>query len=417
MDNFNRKYDVAVIGGGPSGMMAAGRAAELGARVVLLEKNGKLGVKLLITGGGRCNLTNKNIRNGNLIELYGQNGKFLHKALNSFSVNDLINFFEQRKVKIKEEDGGKVFPISDKSVDIREALIEYLNQNKVAVLENTDVKSLTKNGFQVKSIKTSVGEIFADKIIISTGGKSYPTTGSSGDGFILAKKLGHLVITPNPSLTPLIIKELWIKKLQGVSLKNIKVSVYSPLNNKKQAEEFGEMIFTHKGISGPAILNLTRKISGQTAPFKLKIDFFPNKAFEVLDKEIQNILQRSGKKNIKNVLAEFTQQKLVNFILDTVKTNPEKKSCDITKDERKKITHILKELELSIKKTGGFEKAVITKGGISIKEIDSGTMRSKIIENLYFAGEIIDIDGPTGGYNLQAAWSTGYLAGTSAATE
>lgn len=418
MDNLI-KCDIAVIGGGPAGMMAAGRAAELGARVVLLEKNGKLGVKLLITGGGRCNLTNKNITNGNLTELYGKNGKFLHAAVNSFSSNDLINFFEQRKVKTKEEEGGKIFPTADKASAINDALIGYLNKSKVKILKNTAVKSLTlaENKAKIKSIKALDKEIFADRIIISTGGKSYPATGSTGDGFILAEKLGHSIIPPTASLTPLVTSELWVKKLQGVSLKNILLSAYSPANNKKQAEEFGEIIFTHEGISGPAIFNLTRKIGGQKFPFKLRLDFFPNKAFEILDQEVQNILQKNGKKNIKNILSEIAQQKLAALILDLVKANPDKKSCDITKDERKKIVHTLKELTLNIRKAGGFEKAIITKGGINLKEINPNSMQSKIIENLYFAGEVIDIDGPTGGYNLQAAWSTGYLAGTSAATK
>ncbi|MEA2065240.1 MAG: NAD(P)/FAD-dependent oxidoreductase [Patescibacteria group bacterium] len=407
------KYGVVVIGGGPAGLMAAGRAGEIGARALLLEKNKNLGRKLLITGNNRCNVTNKECFSREMINRFGKNGKFLFSVFSKFGVKETISFFENFGVKIKIEEKNRAFPESDKSQDVLNSLISYLKKHKVKIRTESEVKDIIKSGNKINKIILSSGEeIIADKFIICAGGKSYPETGSSGDGYRWAKKLGHKITKLSPSLTPIIIKEKVVKKLEGLSLKNIRINLYK--DDKKIDSIFGDAIFTADGISGPAIIDLSRKISRETLKkMKFQIDFKPTFSFTEFDQEIQKSFQKNSNKIFKNGLDELLPQKLIPVIVGLSKISPMKKVNAITKEERKKLLHLFKEFDLEIKKLAGYDKAIITSGGVQLNEINPKTMKSKIIDNLYFAGEILDLDGPTGGYNLQICWSTGFMAGES----
>jgi len=407
------KYDVVVIGGGPAGMMSAGRAGELGSHVLLLEKNRGLGIKLLITGKGRCNITNKTDDLKEIVNKFGKNGKFLFSSFYKFGVDDIIEFFESRGVKTKIERGNRVFPVSDRSKDVLNALLGYLKKSQVKIKTNAQVKEIIKKGEKIEKVVLDDGdEIFADKFIICTGGKSHSSTGSSGDGFQWLAKLGHKITKLSPSLTPIIVKDEIVKELEGLSLKNVEISVYK--NDKKIDSKFGEAIFTANGLSGPIILNLSKKIGKEpSTKIKIKIDFKPALDFEKLDKRIQRDFQERNNKMFKNSLDKLLPQKLIPVIIKLSKINSEKKVNLINREERKRLLHLIKEFDLDLKELAGYDKAIITAGGVDLKEIDPATMKSKLIDNLYFAGEIINIDGPTGGYNLQVCWSTGYVAGES----
>jgi len=396
-------------------MISAGRAGELEASVVLIEKNKNLGKKLLITGKGRCNITNRENNSGEFIGKFGKNGKFLFSAFSRFGVEETINFFEKLNLKTKIERGGRIFPVSDKSQDALEALIGYLKKSNVKIKLNSEVKEIIKKDNKIeKIILANNEEITANKFIISTGGKSYPETGSTGDGYKWVKKLGHTITNLSPSLVPVIVKEKIVEELEGLSLKNVEISVYR--ENKKIDSRFGEAIFTADGMSGPIIIDMSKKI-GKELPqnIKIKIDFKPALDFLKLDRRIREDFRRDSKKMFKNSLNDLLPQKLIPVIVKLSKINPDKKPSSITKEERKKLLHLLKEFTLEVRSLATYNKAIITSGGIELNEIDQKTMKSKLIDNLYFAGEILDIDGPTGGYNLQACWTTGYIAGESAA--
>lgn len=392
-------------------MIAAGHAGELGSRVILLEKNDSLGTKLLITGKGRCNITNVEEDLKRLINIYGKNGKFLYPALNNFSNKDVVDFFENRAIKTNVERGGRVFPVSNNARDVLKCLEKYLMDNNVKVSFNNPVeKIILKDSKKIEKIILKDGqEIIADKFLIATGGKSYPGTGSTGDAYDWLKKIGHTVIEPRPALTPIIVKEDIVKKLEGLSLKNVEVSLWE---NRKLDSYFGEALFTHNGLSGPIILNLSNTVSKNiTKDLKIKIDFKPALDYPTLDRRIQRDFEEQKNKQYKNSLDKLLPKKLIPVIIELSGIDENKKVNEITKIERKKLLTLLKEFKLSVKDLAGFDKAIVTSGGVDLKEVDPKTMKSKIIDNLHFAGEILDIDGPTGGYNLQVAWSTGYLAG------
>lgn len=410
----NIQYDLVIIGGGPAGMMAGGRAGELGARVVLLEKNKSLGTKLLMTGHGRCNVTNKIEDIRKLVENYGVNGKFLFSAFNKFAVAEVIEFLENMGVETRVEPGNRVLPLSGKAQDVLDALINYLNNSGVEIRTNSAVKEIIKKGSKIdKIVLVSGEEIFANRYIICTGGKSYPLSGSSGDGYGWLKKLGHEIINPLPALTSIMVKDKFVRELEGVSLKDLSISLYK--ENKKIDSRLGEAIFTSDGMSGPLILNMSR-IVGRNLPskMKLRLDFYPNLNLAELDRKIQEDFRKDNNKLFKNFLSKLLQPKLAMIILRLSGINLEKQVNLVTKEERKKLVHLLKEFDLEISDLGGFEKAMITSGGVRLSEVDPKTMKSKLIDNLYLAGEILDIDGPTGGFNLQICWSTGYVAGESA---
>jgi len=405
------KYDTIVIGGGPAGMIAAGRAGELGSSVLLLEKNKELGVKLLITGNGRCNFSN-NKNDREFIEHIGTNGKFLFSSLHQFNVEDIKNFFINGGVNFKTEEHDKIFPISNNSKDIKNVLIDYLKESKVEIKTGQEVISIIKKDNKIEKIILSDNtELKAKKYIITTGGKSFPNTGSTGDGYSWAEELGHTIIPLNPALTPIILNNP-IKELQGTSIGKTNVSVFE--NDKKITSETGDIIFTDNGIGGPAIMNLSRKISRiNIANITLKLDLFPNIDHIELSQKIKKIIEDNKNKTIKNSLTNLISSKLTFFLLNKTNINQNKQNNSITKEERTKLIKTLKNIELSVNSLMDFDRAYITTGGIKLSEIDPSTMKSKIIDNLYFAGEILDIDGPTGGYNLQICWSTGYTAGAS----
>lgn len=411
----DEKFDVAVIGGGPSGLIAAGRAGELGARVILIEKNDVLGKKLLMTGNGRCNLTQAEFNIRELIERFGENGKFLFSSISVFGTKETIDFFNKLGLETKVERGGRVFPVSDDSRDVLNTLVEYIEKNSVKVRLNSKVTDIEREEDKISYIIIGEEKIFADKYIICTGGKSYPGTGSTGDGFKWATKLGHSVTELFPSLVPIKISDEWVKELQGLSLKNVELNIYH--NNKKQYSIFGEMLFTHFGISGPIVLTAS-KLIGQLlkkGEVKVSIDLKPALDFTKLDKRILRDFQEYQNKLFKNSLKDLLPQKLIPVIIRLSGIDPDKQVNSITKKERYKIISILKNLEMNVSGLLGFDHSLVTSGGVNIKEIDPKIMKSKLIKNLYFAGEIIDIDGPTGGYNLQMCWTTGYIAGQNAA--
>ena len=418
------KYDVVIIGGGPAGMISAARASQLGKNVLLLEKNRELGIKLLITGKNRCNVTHYSEKPNDLIEFYGKSGKFLYSSFANFSNLDVVDFFEKQGVKMKVERGNRVFPASDKSTDVRRTLLDFLQKKGVKIRTGKTVKEIIKNkqSPSISKIILSNGEeIEAEKYIVTTGGLSYSATGSSGDGYEWAKKLGHNIISPRPALSPIILKDEFIKELEGLSLRNIEINIFKNIKNssEKIISKFGEALFTEQGISGPIVLDVSKKVgellqeieNEKLAEIILKIDFKPALSLEKLDKRIQRDFQEGNNKQFKNILDKLLPKKIIPIIIKLSKIDPNKQVNLITKEERKKILLLLKEFPLHIEKLVGFGKAIITTGGIDLKEVDSKTMQSKLIKNLFFAGEILNLDGPTGGFNLQICWSTGWTAG------
>lgn len=411
MEKPNKIYDVAVIGGGAAGMMAAGRAGELGASVILIERNKSLGKKIAITGKGRCNVAQAEFEVRNLIKEFGNNGKFLFSALNSFGPQQTVDFFESKGLKLKIERGGRIFPESDDAADVIQILKKYLFDNKVKVLLDAQVTNIEKSGNKITRIKLSKGQITAKKIIICTGGKSYPSTGSSGDGFIWAKRLGHNVVADRPALVPLKIENAWVKKLKGLSLKNVELSALQ--DGKKRETRFGEMLFTHFGVSGPIVLDISMSVGEllEKGKVKLSLDLKPALSDDQLDERILRDFKKYSNKLFKNSLDDLLPQKLIAPIVEMSGIDADKQVNAISREERKGLVLLLKNLEMTVGALMGYELAVVTAGGVNLKEIDPQTMRSKVVENLYFAGEILDLAGPTGGYNLQVAWSTGFVAG------
>ncbi|HZK11757.1 MAG TPA: NAD(P)/FAD-dependent oxidoreductase [Atribacterota bacterium] len=411
----NNLFDVAVIGGGPAGMLAAGRSAELGAKVVLIEKNEILGKKLLITGKGRCNFTHSEFDIRKFAEKFGRNGRFLYSALAIFGAREMINFFESRGVKSRVEQGDRIFPEERNAQDILNVLTKYLTEGKVNILLNSEITGFKQNNGKISQVFLQDRQISADKFIICTGGKAYPQTGSTGDGYRWAEQLGHTVITPVPALNPVKTSENWVKEVQGLSLKNVSIKLFQ--NGKKQDERFGEMLFTHFGVSGPIVMDMSKNIGAllKNGPAKLLLDLKPALDFKKLDKRIQRDFQEFKGRMFKNSLKGLLPLSMIPVMIKLSGIDPEKKVDYINREERNKLVHLLKELELTPTELLGFKWSVVTSGGVSLKEVNPNTMGSKKMENLYFAGEILDLDGPSGGYNLQACWSTGFLAGQSAA--
>ena len=406
---------IIVIGGGCAGMMAAIRAAESGSQVILFEKMPQVGRKLKITGKGRCNLTNT-ADIPEIVKNLPGNGKFLFSALKKFSSADTVNFFENLGVKTKIERGGRVFPVSDDAKEVIDALLRRLMILGVDIRTNSPVTEILAENKKIRGVKVC-GEFFeADSVILATGGASYPATGSTGDGFKFAKRLGHTITEILPALVPLETEEDFVRDLQGLSLRNVRVKLLA--DGKKVSEQFGEMLFTHFGVSGPIILTLSRKSAKLLSEGKfveLEINLKPALTPEQLDARILRDFAKFKGKIIKNSLIDLLPSKLIPIVLDLAYLPEEKRVDDITQAERRRLIEILRELPLTITKTRPIDEAIVTSGGISVKEIDPRTMQSKIVENLFIVGEVADIDGFTGGFNLQAAWSMGNTAGIAAA--
>lgn len=415
---------VIVVGGGPSGMMSAIASAEKKNEVILIEKMNSLGRKLLITGKGRCNITSS-LDMDEFIKNIPGNGKFLYSAFKNYTNLDIINFLRNQGLQTKEERGNRVFPITDKSQDVLNCFMKKLKELNVKIIYNTEIKEILideiNNTKKVKGVKTNKGIVYnAEKVIIATGGKSYPLTGSTGDGYKMAENIGHHITKIKPSLVPLNILEINIcRNLQGLNLRNTKIKILDKENSKTIYEDFGEMIFTHFGISGPIILSssahLVRykdiKEKLKNNKIEILIDLKPALSEEKLDHRILRDFSNLKNKQFKNSLNDLLPHKLIDVIINRSGINPEKRVNEINKNERKDLVKLLKNFNLTIKGFRPIEDAIITSGGIDIKEINPTTMESKLVNNLYFAGEIIDVDGYTGGFNLQIAYSTGYTAG------
>lgn len=404
------KEQVAVIGGGPAGMIAAGTAGSRGKTVTLFEKNEKLGKKLFITGKGRCNITNDSDIES-MLENVVVNRKFLYSAFYTFTNYDIINLLNKYGVETKVERGNRVFPKSNKSSDVIKAFEKYLKDNNVNINLNANIRDITKTEDNLFNITLDNGKILKfNKVIIATGGKSYQQTGSTGAGYKFSKDFGHTIKTLKPALVPSEIKEEWVKEVQGLSLRNVTLSAY--VNNKKIFEEFGEMIFTHYGISGPIVLSMSNYINKYTNEnIILKIDLKSALTYEKLEKRIIRDFEKHSRKQFKNSLNDLLPKKLIPIVINLTKIDEDKFIHQITKEERKRLIDTLKELKLTFSGFRPLNEAIVTSGGVTTEEIDPSTMESKIIDGLFFAGEVIDVDALTGGYNLQIAYSTGYLAG------
>ncbi len=410
---------VLVIGGGPAGMMSAITSAESGNKVILLEKMERLGRKLLITGKGRCNITSS-LPIEEFIKNTPGNGQFLYSCFKNYNNNDIIEFLKKEGLEVKEERGNRIFPITDKSLDVLKCFENRLKELNVEIRYNTKVKDIITYKDGNFKVITENNTFEAEKVILATGGKSYPLTGSTGDGYNIAKKLGHIVTTIKPSLVPLeSYDKNMCKNLQGLSLRNVNIKIENIENNKTIYQDFGEMLFTHFGVSGPTILSGSAHLVRyknidellKNRKITLKIDFKPALTEEKLDDRILRDFGELKNKKFKNSLDKLLPQKLIPVIIERSNINPEKKVNEISKLDRRNLVKILKNFELIISGFRPIEEAIITSGGINIKEINPKTMESKIVPGLYFAGEIIDVDSYTGGFNLQIAYSTGYTAG------
>lgn len=410
---------VIIIGGGPAGIIASVATAEKGNQVIILEKMDRLGKKLLITGKGRCNITSS-LEMEEFIKNIPGNGKFLYSCFQRFTNKDIIKFLKEQGLEVKEERGNRIFPVTDKSIDVLNCFIKKLKQLNVEIKLNTNVTEILVDNEQAVGVKTNNGKIYGDKIILATGGKSYPLTGATGDGYKMAEKLGHTIQTIKPSLVPL---ELYDKKeildLQGLSLRNVAIKILDINKNKLIYEDFGEMIFTHFGISGPIILSSSAHLIRyknleqllHEKKIKILLDLKPALGEEKLEERILRDFSELKNKQYKNSLDKLLPQKIIPYIVKKSGINPEKKVNEITREERKRLVKLLKNMEFEVKGFRPIEEAIITSGGINVKEINPKTLESKIIKGLYFAGEIIDVDAYTGGFNLQIAYSTGYTAG------
>lgn len=400
-------------------MMAAIAAARTGGKVTLLEKNEKTGKKIYITGKGRCNLTN----DCTLEDFFGHvisNGKFLYSALYGLDSQSVMNFFEEAGCRLKTERGDRVFPVSDHSSDVIAALNRRMEKEQVKVLLKTSVDSLLldEEKRKIRGVRLTDGrELEADSVIVASGGKSYEATGSTGDGYRFAGQAGHTITELHPALVPFNVKEDWCKRLQGLSLRNVSITLQK--DKKKIYNGFGEMLFTHFGVSGPLILSASSYYVKKydNMPVRLRIDLKPALTTEQLDKRLVRDFEENRNRQFKNALDGLLPAKLIPVIVELSGIAPDKKINEVTKQERSRLAAILKGLELTVTGTRGFAEAIITQGGVNVKEINPSTMESKLVTGLYFAGEVLDLDAVTGGFNLQVAWSTGYLAGSCAAQE
>ena len=413
MNNF--KYDVAVIGGGPAGMMAAGRAAELGARVLLIEKNPKLGRKLLITGGGRCNITNAEFDVRKMVAKYGRKGKALFGSFTRFGVAETLEFFNSRGLSIKVEEEKRAFPQSNKAEDVWKVMFKYLKDGRVQILYNSPIVGFQSEHHKIVAVKLKNDEIVARNFVIATGGKSRPETGSTGEVLGFVADLGHSVEESDMALVPVRIAEAWVKNLSGLSFAAAKLTVFQ--DGKKQESRIGKVLMTHFGLSGPLVLNMSKNISElfKFAPVNLELDLYPDLDLAALDKKVLAMLTGLLNKKIKNSLGAISQPKMIPTLLSLAGIDGEKEVNTLTKTQRLKIVSLIKALPMNVAGLMGNDKAVTTSGGVMLKEIDFKTMQSKLYSNLYLAGDILNFDRPSGGFSLQICWTTGFLAGENSA--
>lgn len=408
-------YDVVVIGGGPAGMMAAGRAAERGRSVLLLEKNEGLGKKLLITGGGRCNVTNNKTEAREMLPKYKGSDQFLFSAFAQFSVKDTLAFFHSRGVVTKEENEGRMFPVTDSARSVWNVLVHYMKEAGVKVTTGVAVAGIAvdkKTGYVV--VKTKTGEhISARACVVATGGVSRPETGSTGDGFRWLKKLGHTVIPNDQALVPVALTDAWAKKLGGVTLKDVKLTAFQ--DGAAQTKANGKLLFTHFGISGPTVLNMSRSI-GELLKYgavTIAIDLFPKTDAGSLRKRLQTLLVGESNKKLKNVLSGLIPSALVSALLGIADIDGETASHSVSTEARKNLAALMKEVPLHVSGLLGADKAIVSSGGVALEEVNFKTMQSRLVPSIYLVGDVLNVDRPSGGYSLQLCWTTGYVAGNS----
>lgn len=404
-------WDVAVVGAGAAGLMAAMRAAERGRRTLLLEKNRQPGVKILMSGGTRCNITQSTDNRG-IVAAYGPPGKFLHSALASFGVAETIAFFEAEGVATKVEETGKIFPVSNKASDVLQALLNRVQRSGAQVALEEALLDLERRDDHF-ALVTARRSRLANRIILTTGGQSYPGSGTTGDGYRIAAKFGHTIVPPRPALAPLTTSVPWIAELRGITLPDVSVQILE--QTQSLARRRGSLLFAHFGLSGPVALDVSRVVSGHARPTSLvlEIDLMPAEPEQGVDEWLRQESMASGKKQLAAVLAVRMPRRLTEIILQLAEMPVDRKAAALNKEDRRRLVQFLKHLPVPLTGTLGFKKAEVTAGGVTLGEVDSRTMESKLRPGLYFAGEILDLDGPIGGYNFQAAWSTGWLAGSS----
>lgn len=413
-----QECDVVVVGGGPAGMMAAGRAAGRGLKVVLIEKNTSLGKKLLITGGGRCNITNNEPDTRKLLSKFRESDKFLFSAFSQWSVAETLDFFHMHGMQTKIEAEQRVFPTSNKSQSVWDVLVKHLRETSVTVLSNSPVIGLINEDGLIKGvILRNKKVVIAKNIILATGGRSHPETGSTGEGFDWLQSLGHKVVTPTAALVPIAIKDLWVERVSGLTLPKVKITLLQ--NSVKQGGAVGKVLFTHTGLSGPTILNMSRDI-GELLKYGeviISIDTLPHLDHGALNLELQKIFKEEDKKKFKNSLKRLVPSSLAPIVVELSQIDPDKQCNSVTREERLHLIELLKHINLEVSHLLGDDKAIVTSGGISLDEVDFKTMRSRLYPNLYLVGDVLNIDRPSGGYSLQLCWTTGYVAGNSVGTK
>lgn len=413
---MTKNYDLIVIGGGASGMMAAGRAGECGLRVLLLEKNKQLGRKILITGNGRCNILNAIEDEHVLLEKYGNSKQFLYSLFARFGERDAFDFFNSHGLPLVVEAYNRVFPKSQSAMDVVDFLTDYMHRNNVEIRTGCTVSGVQVDGNEIESILCNGEILIADEYIIATGGTSHPETGSTGDGYKWLKQLGHTVVSPTPSLVPLSVKEGWAKELSGVSLENMKITFF--VDGQKEFKLNGRLLFTHFGISGPLILNSASKVSKliPNGIVTAEIDMFPKLDEGDLERQIIEIFDVNKNKTLKNIISEIVPAGMTKGILTLLSKHMDMdaKVHSVTKENRKKIVNLFKALPITITGLMGLDRAIVADGGLPLTEVDMKTMRSKKINNLFVTGDLLHINRPSGGFSLQLCWSTGYVAGSNA---
>lgn len=404
-------WDVVVIGAGAAGLVAAERAAQRGLRTLLLEKNRRPGVKILMSGGTRCNITHATDNRG-IVEAFGPPGRFLHSALAALSVDATVDLFEAEGVATKVEDTGKVFPVSNKAADVLDALLRRLHRSGATLALNEPLLDLTRMADALQ-VQTPLRTLLTRRVILTTGGQSYPGSGTTGDGYALAARLGHTIITPRPALVPLTVSVPWVAELRGLTLADTVVRVLD--GTKDLMKRRGSLLFAHFGLSGPVVLDISRVVSERANPTTLQvtIDLLPDHKEAELDEALRQESLASGKRQLVNILPDTLPRRLAEMLVQMAGLPADRKAAGLSKADRARLVQLLKRLPVPVTGTLGFKKAEVTAGGVSLDEVDSRTLRSKRVPELFLAGEILDLDGPIGGYNFQAAFSTGWLAGES----